>query len=40
MCLGVWSKLGFVKNTDILHAAALPEVRGEEDELTLDWDAI
>ena len=40
MCLWVWSVLGFVKNADILQAAALPEVSGEEDELKLDWDAI
>lgn len=40
MCLGVWSLKGYVKNIDILPAACLPEVHGDEEELGLDWDAI
>lgn len=40
MCLGVWSKLGFVRNNDILQAAVLPEVNGAEDELKMNWDVI
>ena len=40
MCLGVWSEMGYVKNADILPAAALPEVSGDEEELNPGWDAI
>jgi hypothetical protein len=40
MCLGVWSLMGYVKNSDIMNAAALPEVYGEEDELRNGWDTI
>ena len=40
MCLGIWSLKGFVKDGDILAAAVLPEVIGEEEDLELDWDAI
>ena len=40
MCLGEWSSMGFVKDSDIIAAAALPEVDGEEEELGQDWDAI
>jgi hypothetical protein len=32
--------MGYVLATDILPAAALPEVNGEEEELELGWDAI
>ena len=40
MCLGVWSEMGYVKNADILPAAALPEVSGKEEGLNPGWDAI
>lgn len=40
MCLGVWSEMGYVETSDILPAAALPEVNGKEEELELGWDAI
>ena len=40
MCLGEWSLMGFVRDSDIIAAAALPEVDGEEEELGQDWDAI
>ena len=42
MCLGVWSKLGYVQNKDIHKIMALEEVVGEEwmEELLKDWDAI
>jgi hypothetical protein len=39
MCLGVWSKMGYVKDTDVKSAAVLPEVDGEE-ELAENWDRI
>ncbi|KAF4618847.1 hypothetical protein D9613_009691 [Agrocybe pediades] len=37
MCLGAWSKLGFVHDSDINEAANLPEV-AKEDEADNDWD--
>ena len=40
MCLGIWSKMGYVKNGDIMVTAVMPEVDGEEDILGNDWDAI
>jgi hypothetical protein len=40
MCLGVWSKLGYVKDTDVKSATILPEVDGEEEELVENWDRI
>lgn len=40
MCLGAWSVMDFVKDSDITAATVLPEVDGEEKELELDWDAI
>jgi len=39
MCVGAWSLMGFVKDTDIRAVVALPEVDEEED-LKNDWDAI
>jgi hypothetical protein len=40
MCLGVWSKHGFVKDTDVMSVAALPELYGEEEKLEAGWDKI
>jgi hypothetical protein len=42
MCLGVWSLLGYVKDTDMKAVVILPELRAdeEEEELELDWDRI
>ena len=40
MCLGVWSKLGLVCDADLLAAAALPEVKEDEDEFNIGWDYI
>lgn len=40
LCLGVWSSLGYVKDQDIMATAVIPEVVGEEDNLSDDWDAI
>jgi hypothetical protein len=39
LCLGVWSCLRLVKDSDI-KAALGDEVVGEEDELPTDWDTI
>ena len=42
MCLGVWSKLGFITDSDIKAAVViLPELIGEEEEkLGIHWDRI
>jgi len=40
MCLGSWSLLGFVKDTDIYTVTALAEVQGDEEVLVDGWDAI
>ncbi len=40
MCLGVWSLLGFVKDSDVKAVVVLPELRADEDEGELEahWD--
>jgi hypothetical protein len=42
MCLGVWSRLGFVSDSDVRAAIiSLPELHGDdENELDIDWDNI
>jgi len=40
LCLGVWSKMGYIKDIDVKSAALLPEVDREEDELAYDWDSV
>jgi hypothetical protein len=40
MCLGYWSRLGFVKDKDIMAVTVLPEELGDEEELSNGWDAI
>ena len=40
LCLGVWSLMGYVKDSDVKSAAVLPEVDGAEEELEYDWDTI
>ena len=42
MCLGVWSRLGYVKDSDIKPVVTLPEVPafGKEDDLEVGWDTI
>jgi hypothetical protein len=41
LCLGVWSKMGYVKDKDVMAATVLPEVGSDEEEiLSDDWDAI
>ena len=40
MCLGVWRKMGYVKDMDMKSATILPEVDGEEEELAKNWDNI
>jgi hypothetical protein len=40
LCLGVWSLMGYVEDSDVKAAAVLPEVIGDEEELPNDWDAM
>jgi len=40
MCLGGWSKHGFVKDVDIMAVTVLAEEDGNEGILPADWDAI
>ena len=42
MCLGVWSSLGYVKDSDIKAVVALPEVPAneQEDHLVAGWDNV
>ncbi|KAF8873248.1 hypothetical protein BD779DRAFT_1452095, partial [Infundibulicybe gibba] len=40
MCLGVWSKLGYVLDNDVLAVAANKKDVDEEGDLEDDWDAI
>jgi hypothetical protein len=40
LCLGCWSLMGFVKDSDVLSAASLPDLVGEEPEVAIGWDAI
>ena len=42
MCLGTWSLLGYVNDSDVKAAVVLPELRAgeEEDQLQMDWDKI
>ena len=40
LCLGAWSRIGLVKDDDVMEAARLPEVKGTEAELDEYWDNI
>lgn len=42
MCLGAWSRLGFVKDSDIKAVVRLPEIPAntKEDVIAVGWDAI
>ena len=40
LCLGTWSLMGYVRDSDTKATAVLPEVDGEEDELAMDWDNV
>ena len=39
MCLGVWSQLGYVKDSDIAEVVMQPEI-SEEGQLAEGWDSI
>jgi hypothetical protein len=40
MCLGNWSKLGYVTDKDVLAVTIMPDVEGDEEELPDGWDSI
>ncbi|KAF8810408.1 hypothetical protein BYT27DRAFT_7092030, partial [Phlegmacium glaucopus] len=42
MCLGVWSRMGYVKDSDIRAVVVLPEIpaNAKEEDLAVGWDAI
>jgi hypothetical protein len=42
MCLGAWSLLGFVSDSDIKAVVRLPEYPADtmEDDIAIGWDAI
>src|ERR1700694_5571376 len=40
LCLGAWSRMGLVKDKDIMQVAKLPDVKGCEPELDSDWDRV
>ncbi len=40
LCLGAWSKVGLVKDEDVVLAAKLADVNGDEADLGSDWDDI
>ncbi|KIM61213.1 hypothetical protein SCLCIDRAFT_122590, partial [Scleroderma citrinum Foug A] len=41
ICLDAWSKLGLVKNSDVLKVSAMPDIPGDGEMVLEDeWDAI
>jgi hypothetical protein len=40
MCLGVWSRMGYVRDEDVNAVAIMPDLDGEEDLLVPGWDSI
>jgi hypothetical protein len=40
ICVGSWSRLGLVKNEDVLSAAMLADIKEDSELLTPDWDAL
>jgi hypothetical protein len=40
MCLDAWSRMGLVKDKDVMEAARLPDVNGSEAELGSGWDDV
>jgi hypothetical protein len=40
LCLGNWSRLGYVRDKDVLAVTMQPDLEGDEDYLRDGWDAI
>jgi hypothetical protein len=42
MCLGIWSILGYVRDSDVKAVVVLPELRADEaeGELEVGWDKV
>jgi hypothetical protein len=42
MCLGVWSILGYIRDSDVKAVIVLPELRADEEEgeLEVGWDKV
>ena len=40
MCLSAWSRMGLVKDKDVMEAARLPDVKGSKAELDSGWDDV
>ena len=40
LCLGAWSKMGLVKDEDVVLAAKMVDINGDEADLDSDWDNI
>ena len=40
MCLGNWSRLGYVRDKDVLTVMMKPDLEGDEEDLPNGWDAI
>ena len=40
LCLGSWSKMGLIKDKDVMAVAVLADVDGDEKEFDDGWDAI
>ena len=41
ICLGAWSKIGLVKDSDVLKVSAMPDIAGQGEMVLEDgWDAI
>ena len=42
LCLGAWSKAGYVKSSDLRRTAQLPEVDGDASDIEMEngWDGI
>ena len=40
LCLGSWSKMGLIKDNDVMAVAVLADVDGDEEEFDDGWDAI
>jgi len=40
MCLGNWSRLGYVRDKNVFAVTMKPDLKGDEEDLLDGWDAI